>query len=381
MEFVADKIPYIDSTWDAISTAIRPTVGAVIGVLLAGDADHPRPGRARRRRRRDRAALALGQGRQPAGDQHLARAGQQHRASLTEDVAVLARGLVRDRAPARGGGDRRRAAASPGSVLLYVLARLVRRGWRRWKARRATPRRRRRHRDRWTSLDPDVRAAVTAPARRAVRRPSGDPRARRARRRATPYVALAPRPRLPGPGRVAPPAAPGEVPADGRAARWSGRRRRPTALADRGAADPRPADPERCPTHAVAAIEAFDPEPARRLDHLAVRDHRRADPRPAGDRRPAGDVPRARGQAAGRRDLGRGRTSRRPRTASSRWSTTAALAAADRRAGAARSARCGRATPATASTAAATSCAGSATSRRPARGAPRSSRRAATGSG
>ena len=38
MEFVADKIPYIDSTWDAISTAIRPTAGAVIGVLMAGDA-------------------------------------------------------------------------------------------------------------------------------------------------------------------------------------------------------------------------------------------------------------------------------------------------------------------------------------------------------
>src|SRR6478735_11592667 len=38
MEFVADKIPYVDSTWDAISTAIRPTAGAVIGVLLAGDA-------------------------------------------------------------------------------------------------------------------------------------------------------------------------------------------------------------------------------------------------------------------------------------------------------------------------------------------------------
>jgi hypothetical protein len=29
MEFVADKIPYVDSTWDVISTAIRPTVGAV----------------------------------------------------------------------------------------------------------------------------------------------------------------------------------------------------------------------------------------------------------------------------------------------------------------------------------------------------------------
>ena len=37
VEFVADKIPYLDSTWDAISTAIRPSVGAVIGLLLAGD--------------------------------------------------------------------------------------------------------------------------------------------------------------------------------------------------------------------------------------------------------------------------------------------------------------------------------------------------------
>lgn len=39
LEFVADKIPYVDSAWDTISTAIRPTVGAVIGVLLAGQAD------------------------------------------------------------------------------------------------------------------------------------------------------------------------------------------------------------------------------------------------------------------------------------------------------------------------------------------------------
>lgn len=38
MEFVADKIPYIDSTWDTISTAIRPTAGAVIALLVSGDA-------------------------------------------------------------------------------------------------------------------------------------------------------------------------------------------------------------------------------------------------------------------------------------------------------------------------------------------------------
>lgn len=39
LEFVTDKIPYVDSTWDAVHTAIRPTVGAVIGLLVAGEAD------------------------------------------------------------------------------------------------------------------------------------------------------------------------------------------------------------------------------------------------------------------------------------------------------------------------------------------------------
>lgn len=39
VEFVADKVPYLDSTWDAVHTAIRPTVGAVIGLLVAGEAD------------------------------------------------------------------------------------------------------------------------------------------------------------------------------------------------------------------------------------------------------------------------------------------------------------------------------------------------------
>jgi hypothetical protein len=38
VEFVADKIPYVDSTWDAVHTAIRPTIGTVIGLLAGGDA-------------------------------------------------------------------------------------------------------------------------------------------------------------------------------------------------------------------------------------------------------------------------------------------------------------------------------------------------------
>ncbi|GAA2790684.1 DUF4126 domain-containing protein [Kribbella solani] len=37
-EFVADKIPYIDSAWDAISTVIRPTIGAVLAALMSGQA-------------------------------------------------------------------------------------------------------------------------------------------------------------------------------------------------------------------------------------------------------------------------------------------------------------------------------------------------------
>jgi hypothetical protein len=36
LEFFADKIPYLDSIWDAISTIIRPAAGAVIGALIAG---------------------------------------------------------------------------------------------------------------------------------------------------------------------------------------------------------------------------------------------------------------------------------------------------------------------------------------------------------
>jgi Domain of unknown function (DUF4126) len=41
LDTVADKIPYVDSVWDAVHTAIRPTIGAILGVLIAGDASTP----------------------------------------------------------------------------------------------------------------------------------------------------------------------------------------------------------------------------------------------------------------------------------------------------------------------------------------------------
>lgn len=38
VEFVADKIPFVDSLWDSVHTVVRPTIAAIIGVLIAGDA-------------------------------------------------------------------------------------------------------------------------------------------------------------------------------------------------------------------------------------------------------------------------------------------------------------------------------------------------------
>ena len=38
VEFVADKVPWFDSLWDAVHTAIRPIGGAVIAVTTLGDA-------------------------------------------------------------------------------------------------------------------------------------------------------------------------------------------------------------------------------------------------------------------------------------------------------------------------------------------------------
>ena len=119
MEFIADKIPYIDSTWDAISTAIRPTAGAVIGVLLAGDASSL-----------DQAVLGVVGG-GTALLSHLVKAGGRLAinsspepasnilASLTEDAAVLGVVWFALEQPAGRRGDRRRAApARPGDALL-----------------------------------------------------------------------------------------------------------------------------------------------------------------------------------------------------------------------------------------------------------------------
>jgi hypothetical protein len=138
LEFVTDKIPYVDSTWDAISTVIRPTAGAVVGAMCAGTVPDDA--------RLDQVALAaVGGG--TALVSHLVKSGVRLAVntspepasnvlvSVLEDLTVLglvAFAVVHPRLAAGIAG----VLLVLGLVLLVVLARLVRRGWRRWAARR-----------------------------------------------------------------------------------------------------------------------------------------------------------------------------------------------------------------------------------------------------
>jgi hypothetical protein len=39
IEFVADKVPFLDSLWDAIHTFVRPLGAAALGAVIAGDSE------------------------------------------------------------------------------------------------------------------------------------------------------------------------------------------------------------------------------------------------------------------------------------------------------------------------------------------------------
>ena len=70
IEFVADKVPWVDSVWDAIHTVIRPSAARCIAVTTLGDASPTMQGLVallgRHAGRRD----ALHQGRHPSRRQH-----------------------------------------------------------------------------------------------------------------------------------------------------------------------------------------------------------------------------------------------------------------------------------------------------------------------
>lgn len=138
VEFVADKIPYVDSTWDAISTVIRPTIGTVIALLVSGDASSL-----------EQAGYAvLGGGTALAS--HTVKAGGRLAlntspepfsnivASLSEDVAVVAVVLLAIRHPWLA-GIVCAVLLVVGVVVLRKVLQIVRRGWRRWRGRTGPP--------------------------------------------------------------------------------------------------------------------------------------------------------------------------------------------------------------------------------------------------
>lgn len=130
IEFVADKIPWVDSMWDAAHTVIRPLGGALIAVATLGDASPTMEG------------LAALLGGTLAAGTHFTKAGTRAVAntspepfsnwilSISEDLFVVGLGMLALKYPAAAA-----VVVVVGVVLMLVFAswiiRAVRRRWRR----------------------------------------------------------------------------------------------------------------------------------------------------------------------------------------------------------------------------------------------------------
>ena len=139
IEFVADKVPYVDSVWDSVHTVVRPAVGAAVGALLVGDGSGL-----------DQVAAAAGTGATALGS-HLAKGGirlgvnaspepvSNVVVSLGEDGAVATVTLLAWQYPWVAAGIAVVLLVA-GTALAVFLVRRVRRGWagvKRWLAGRS----------------------------------------------------------------------------------------------------------------------------------------------------------------------------------------------------------------------------------------------------
>ena len=89
IEFVADKVPLVDSAWDVVQTVARPLVGGTIGALVAGEDG----------------ATALVEVGAAGGSGGLALASHSVKASIRLAVNTLARAVLqRGHQPGRGPG-------------------------------------------------------------------------------------------------------------------------------------------------------------------------------------------------------------------------------------------------------------------------------------
>ncbi len=128
IEFFADKIPWVDSVWDAIHTVIRPVGGALIAVSTLGDVSPTTEG-----------LVALLGGTLAAGT-HFTKAGTRAVAntspepfsnwilSISEDIFVMGLGFIALKYPLVAAG-----IVLVGVVLMLIFAtwivRAVRRRW------------------------------------------------------------------------------------------------------------------------------------------------------------------------------------------------------------------------------------------------------------
>jgi hypothetical protein len=135
VEFLADKIPYVDSLWDLIHTVIRPVGGALIAVATLGEASPAIEG-----------IVALIGGTVAAGS-HLTKASTRAMAntspepfsnwilSLSEDVLAVGLGYVALQYPIAA-----LVIAIVLIALVAIFATVIIRGARRWLLRRSSGR-------------------------------------------------------------------------------------------------------------------------------------------------------------------------------------------------------------------------------------------------
>jgi hypothetical protein len=128
IEFFADKIPWVDSIWDALHTVIRPVGGALIAVATLGDASPTVEG-----------LVALVGGTLAAGS-HLTKAGTRAVAntspepftnwilSLTEDIFVVTLGFLALKYPLAATA----VVAVALTLMVVFAARIIRAVKRRW---------------------------------------------------------------------------------------------------------------------------------------------------------------------------------------------------------------------------------------------------------
>jgi len=130
IEFFADKIPWVDSIWDALHTVVRPVGGALIAVATLGETSPAVEG-----------LVALLGGTLAAGS-HLTKAGTRAVAntspepftnwilSLTEDIFVLTLGFLALKYPIAATA----VVAVAVTLMIVFAARIIRSVKRRWAA-------------------------------------------------------------------------------------------------------------------------------------------------------------------------------------------------------------------------------------------------------